>query len=51
MVSVGAFVAEPWKEGTAWQGPTSVPCSGEEVLATFRGWEPEVLTLLKVKKI
>jgi len=47
MISVGAFMSEHSKEGNVWQGPASVPCSQEEILGSFHGWEPEVLALLK----
>lgn len=47
-VNIAAIESDPSKEGMAFEGPIAVPCSQDEVLSVFQGWEPEAVALLKV---
>lgn len=44
------FVTEPEKEGTIWEGKTVESRTHEELVADFKGWEPEVQQLVKVRR-
>ena len=45
------FVTHLDKEGAPYDGPTTTPCTQEEVLNIFKGWEEEVLALLRVRTV
>ena len=47
-MNIAAIKSDPSKEGAVLEGPIAVPCSQDEVLSVFQGWEPEALALLKV---
>ena len=50
-VNIAAIKTDPSKEGTTFEGPIAVPCSQDEVLSVFQGWEPEAVALLKVRHV
>ncbi|KIM41411.1 hypothetical protein M413DRAFT_18946 [Hebeloma cylindrosporum] len=47
LINIVCFVTHMDKEGAPYDGPTTSPCTQEEVLDTFKGWEEEVLALLR----
>ncbi|KAF8964497.1 salicylate hydroxylase [Flammula alnicola] len=47
LLNIVAFVSDPSKEGTVYDGPSSVACTQEEILSAFSGFEPEVQVLLR----
>jgi hypothetical protein len=51
LINIVCFVTHLDKEGAPYDGPTTSPCTQEEVLNTFKGWEEEVLALLRVRTV
>ena len=49
VVNVVALASDLAREGTVYDGPWVSPCSKEELLACYVGWEPEVKELLDVR--
>ncbi|KIM41421.1 hypothetical protein M413DRAFT_445432 [Hebeloma cylindrosporum] len=47
LVNIVAFSTDPGKRGTSYPGPTTSPCTQEEILNLFDGWEAEVQALLR----
>lgn len=49
MINFAAFVHQPDKVGTVYEGPWVAPrVAKEELLAAYAGWEPAVQTWVKV---
>jgi len=48
LINVGAFCTKLSDVGKALEGPTVRDASQQEMLEEFKGWEDEVINLLKV---
>lgn len=46
-----AFVSEPSKEGTKTEGPWMRLAEQSELWAHYKGWEPEVMSIVQVRAI
>ncbi len=47
IVNVVTFASEPEKHGYVFEGEWVVDCEQRELLDCYKGWEPEVVNLLK----
>lgn len=50
VVNFTAYVADPAKEGTKWNGPTFEDVQSEELISHFDSWEEEVRLLVHVSE-
>jgi salicylate hydroxylase len=48
LVNVVAYVADPSKEGTRFDGKWETPTTSDEVTAHYEGWESQALSITKV---
>lgn len=48
VINVSAYVSDPSKEGTKWNGPSFEDVTKEEVIPFFDSWEEEVRLLFRV---
>ena len=49
MVNLVAFVSEPAREGSQYEGAWVRPAPTTDLLSTFKGWEEEVQALIEVR--